>query len=330
MPCKACLAGQARRRCCDFFACRKARGVETSVSISTATVDEHACQAIAQRLQRVHEEIISTLENPAVEPVHDLRVSIRRALQALRLFSRLLPAGETRRIRRTLKATLTVAGQIRDLDVGAELLVAVKLEAANPIFAAMAAERQRAVYALLGRLYLLRADTLPLAWLPLLDRIAPGSRAAGDMAREVLPPIALKFFEAGRNALVGKPSAEKLHALRLAAKRFRYTLELWEPFYGPVYVHKLERVRHIQSILGKRQDCAVIMERLAPLCVLDPQLQAAHERVASRAARQERAFYRYWHVQFDALGEQERWLRYLARRLPARRPRLPGINPAGY
>lgn len=293
------------------------------MSISTMTVDEHARRAIAQRLRQVHEEIDSTLENPAVEPVHDLRVSIRRASQALRLFSGLLPAREARRMRRTLKEPLTVAGRIRDIDVGAQLLLKVGLEGENPIFALMAAERQRAVYALLGRLYLLRSEALPLTWLPVLDRITPDSRAAVDATRAALPPIALKFFVAGRKTLARTPDAAKLHALRLTAKRFRYTLELWQPFYGPVYKHKLERVRHIQSIIGKHQDCAVMAERLAPLCALDQNLQIARERVASRAAQQERAFYRYWHAQFDAPGEQERWLRYLARKVPVRRPRLP-------
>ncbi|NWF84702.1 MAG: CHAD domain-containing protein [Bryobacteraceae bacterium] len=300
------------------------------MSIQAATIDEHARRTIAERLRRVQEEISSTIENPAADPVHDLRVAIRRASQALRLFAGLLPPKEARRMRRGLKPALDAAGRARDLDVGAELLQSVGLEGHHPLFSAMAAERRKAVLALLGQLYLLQSEDVPLCWLPVLDRIAPSGEQAADAARAALPPIAAEFFEAGRKTMARTPSPEKLHALRLAAKRFRYTLELWEPFYGAAYKIKLESVRRIQSILGSRQDCAVMRERLKPLSAVDAALEAALRKVDARAAGLERQFHRYWHAQFDAPGEQERWMRYLARRLAARRapasagtPRVP-------
>jgi len=288
------------------------------MSIRAMTVDEHARRTIGQRLQRVQEEITVTIENPAEDPVHDLRVAIRRASQALRLFSALLPAKEPRKMRQALRTVLDAAGRARDLDVGADLLLKEGLEEKHAMFSVMAAERQRAALALVGRLYLLRSEELPLAWLPMLDRIVPDGRQAADAAREALPPIASEFFEAGRKTMARSPSAEKLHALRLAAKRFRYTLELWEPFYGPVFKVKLALVKEIQSILGKRQDCAVMAARLAPLCALDQSLQEAHQRVEARAGQLEREFHEFWHAQFDAPGEEERWIRYLARRLAVR------------
>lgn len=285
------------------------------MSIRLATLDEHVRRTIAERLQRVHEEISRTIGDPGVDPVHDLRVAIRRASQALRLFAELLPPKEARLMRRRLRRPLDSAGRARDLDAGAELLLSVGLEANHPLFSMLAAERRKAALALLGRLYLLQSEDAPLAWLPVLDRIAPGTQPASDVARAALPPLAALFFDAGRKTMARTPSPEKLHSLRLAAKRFRYTLELWEPFYGPTFKQRLEQVRQIQSILGRRQDCAVMAARLKPLCGLDPALGAALEKVESKAAALERRFHRYWHARFDAPGEQARWQRYLARRL---------------
>ncbi len=289
------------------------------MSISTATVEEHARKTIGQRLQRVHDEISATIENPAVDPVHDLRVSIRRASQALRLFSGLLPPKEPRKMRHALKAALDAAGRTRDLDVGAELLQKEDLAEQHAMYSVLAAERQKAALALVGRLYLLRSKEVPLVWLPMLDRITPDDRPATDAAREALPPIAREFFVAGRKTMSRTPGPEKLHALRLAAKRFRYTLELWEPFYGPAFKAKLERVREIQSILGKRQDCAVMVERLAPLSPLDQNLQEAQQRLEARGTRLEREFHEFWHALFDAPGQEEAWIRYLARHSAVRR-----------
>lgn len=289
------------------------------MSIAAAAVDEHARRTIAQRLERVAEEMGRVLASPAEDPVHDLRVSIRRASQALRLFSELLPPKEARRMRRALRPVLGAAGAARDLDVGADLLGKEGLEPGHAMFAVMAAERRRAELALLGQVYLLKAEEIPEQWAGVLDRIGPAGQPATERARAELPGIAKEFFEAGRKTMARTATAERLHALRLAAKRFRYTLELWEPFYGPAFQAKLESVRAIQSLLGKRQDCAVMEARLEPHIGLDAELAACQRRVKARAAKLEREFHEYWHSHFDAAGEQERWMRYLARRAPVRR-----------
>ncbi len=289
------------------------------MSIETVAVDEHARRTIGQRLKRVHDEMLKVMDEAGEEPIHDLRVAIRRASQALRLFGDLLPQKEGRRMRRALKPALDAAGGARDLDVGADLLRKEGLKAEHPLYAVMAAERQRAALRLTGQIYLLRAEDVPLAWLPALDRLQPVPRAAAEEARAALPAVCGEFFSAGRKTMAKALTPEKLHALRLAAKRFRYTLELWEPFYGPAYGVKLESVRQIQSILGKRQDCAVMELRLAPLRAIDMELDEAYQKVEARAAKLEREFHDYWHAKFDAAGEQERWMRYLARRLPVRR-----------
>src|SRR5580692_6953009 len=59
------------------------------------------------------------------------------------------------------------------------------------------------------------------------------SKSASENARSILPKMARRYFEAGRKAIEGKRPPGELHAFRLKTKRFRYTLELFSPLYGP-------------------------------------------------------------------------------------------------
>ena len=63
-------------------------------------------------------------------------------------------------------------------------------------------------------------------------KLNPAQSVAAN-AREVLPKLAKKYFQAGRDAVSEKRPPDELHAFRLETKRFRYTLELFRPVYGP-------------------------------------------------------------------------------------------------
>jgi CHAD domain-containing protein len=285
------------------------------------TFDQHARELLRKATTRLDREIEQTIADPGEDPVHDMRVAIRRLSQALRMFAALFPAREARAMRQALKPALGAAAVARDLDVGMELLRKEQLPAEHALLARMTAERRRAGLALIGQLYLLRADDLPLAWMPRYDVLRSSPEDAATLARTELPPLAADFFKAGRKTILKAESATHLHEFRLTAKRFRYTLELFRDFFGPVYQGRMDSVREIQSLLGKRQDYAVLAAKLAPFAPIDDALQAALTESEKRGLRCEDEFRRYWAEQFDAPGEELKWQRYLMRRQPA--PRVP-------
>lgn len=274
------------------------------------TLTEHARATLEARIQRLEAQLAQALIEPSIDPVHDFRVAIRRLSAALRAFSSFFPDRHARRLRRALRPALDAAAVVRDLDVDRDLLLKLKLPAAHPLIAAMDRRRALAAHAFTGHLYLLRSQEIPLTWLDQLSTLNETHEDAALAARAILPPHAAAFFKAGRKA-VARSTPERLHAFRLEAKHFRYTLELFRPFYGPVYGKRLEAVRHIQSLLGDRQDCAVTAALLSPETDA-PTLQAVH----ARAARLERAFHTYWRTTFDAPGQELLWSRYLSRRPP--------------
>ncbi len=66
-------------------------------------------------------------ESPGVDAVHDLRVSVRRAAEGLRIFT-----PEARKLRKEIKAIREYAANVRDRDVTRQLLRRHRLPATDP------------------------------------------------------------------------------------------------------------------------------------------------------------------------------------------------------
>ncbi len=283
------------------------------------TLTEHARLTLRRQIEKLESQLALALQDPGEDPVHDFRVAIRRLSQSFRIFATLFPQRDARRYRHALKPAMDAAAIVRDLDVDADLLRKLGLPDSHPLLARMQADRQRAAFAFTGQLYLLRAQDLPTSWLQPADLLVETAEDAPTIARTILPDLAADFFKAGRKTTLRAAAPERLHSFRLVAKRFRYTLEVFRPFYGPVFDQRVQQVREIQSILGRRQDCAVTAAILQPLAPVDLALQQALDAVSARAVRLDGEFLVYWNSHFDAEGQELLWTRYLSRHTPVRR-----------
>lgn len=116
------------------------------------------------RMARFFAELERAAAHPDEEEVHDLRVSIRRFSQALRIFAPLLPPKAVKRIRARVKSVLDAAAVVRDLDVGMEALVDLGVAPEDPLIAKMRGERRRGEFFLVGQIFLLRAEDLEAEW----------------------------------------------------------------------------------------------------------------------------------------------------------------------
>src|ERR1700694_3222483 len=101
---------------------------------------------------------------------------------------------------------------------------------------------------------------------------------AAESAKELLPKLAHKYFEVGRKAADGKRTPAQLHKFRIATKKFRYTLELFEPVYGPSIERHIDKLRELQSILGKLNDHHTLKPLLKGDKALDAKLDEAMEK----------------------------------------------------
>jgi len=133
------------------------------------------------------------------------------------------------------------------------------------------------------------------------------SSSVAENAIAHLPGLALQYFRNGRALSQKRLSPRTLHRFRLETKRFRYTLELFRPCYGPGLDQRIEKLREIQNQLGEINDCAATIEMLG----------RAHPSFATflkrRMAAKMGALHSYWQRTFDAAGQETWWTNYLLR-----------------
>lgn len=205
------------------------------------------------------------------EFVHDLRVATRRARFALRLFAPFLDAGSSDFRREKLGWIAGLLGAVRDLDVLLENLAAIlpAVEAGEDtrraILDRLHTARHSALQvlqaALQSRRYRILRDTLPVTGTP-VTAICPAGigTVAPAWVREALAEVLRK----GRKR-EDRRNPEKLHRLRIAFKRLRYTCEFFSELYPEEYKEILPVLVEIQDRLGAFQDARVAVARLLEL-----------------------------------------------------------------
>jgi CHAD domain-containing protein len=87
-------------------------------------MNKFAHHRVSLLLRRVAVESGRVSKAPTADAVHDLRVSLRRFTNGLRVLQQFFPKAAARKVRRQAKAVLALAGAVRDRDIALELLAA--------------------------------------------------------------------------------------------------------------------------------------------------------------------------------------------------------------
>jgi len=218
------------------------------------------------------------LDTSNPEGVHDMRVASRRLRSALHDF---IPYLRKRRLSaslREIKAIADALGQVRDQDVA--IIALDKLAAKAPPEVSPGIQtladirrttRNNAFTELTPILDQDRLGQLRSEFLKALDgALTPAhggkrSRQSAQMAggltyREVARDTILerlKEFEKLSDSLYHPLEVKPLHKMRIAAKRLRYALELFEQCWGKPVALLARKVAALQSELGNLHDCDV-------------------------------------------------------------------------
>jgi CHAD domain-containing protein len=219
------------------------------------------CTAQASRLlDRLAFAICGAARSHSPEAVHDLRVAVRRFTQAVALGKPCLASHDVRKMRRRLKPMMRLAGEVRDCDVALKLLARSRSKDSGAVEARLRSRRAGAGQALVAALHQWTSrNSLPKWHRALVEGAAPAAPGltAEGVARRKLPRVAQAFFREGDRAATRVASANQLHDLRLAAKKLRYTMEMFTELYGPAASGCVEQLRTVQNLLGSISDCSV-------------------------------------------------------------------------
>lgn len=224
-------------------------------------ISKYAVKETRVRLKHYAKALRHAAKHPDdQEAIHDLRVSIRRVTQSLRTFRGLLDPAPLKRFRGRLRKLMDLCAAVRNCDVALDLLPQVgitgnatmkktRVEAEKSLHRRLKKERKKPS---------LSVDTAS----PPADGDWKLEQSPEDNLRRVLPAQAEEYFAAGWAAISQAASYQTLHQFRLRSKRFRYTLELFEHFYGSEMGRGAKILKELQDRLGAINDCATTIDLL--------------------------------------------------------------------
>jgi CHAD domain-containing protein len=206
-----------------------------------------------------------------IEAVHDMRVATRRMRSALRLFKPFFEADTLRPFRRHLRRIALALGEVRDLDVFMEKALSYEHDHPkvdlSPLLAAWEAQRQQARCALIKQMdsksfsrFVTEFHTfLTTPGVGAISLPVPGNAVAYQV-RHIAPRVIYEHYEQVRayDTVLDGASLLTLHALRIAFKRLRYTVEFFEEVLGPEAKLVLKEIRGMQDHLGDLNDTRVV------------------------------------------------------------------------
>jgi len=237
---------------------------------------EFGARVTLQRLTLLKQEIPGVRQGRDIEAVHRLRVASRRLRTALRLFEECWPPRHGKTWQREIRRVTRSLGDARDADVQI-LFVEDQLRRCRE------ANFPRGLNRLLLRLRQRRSD-LQSRVVKRVARLAEGgvidqmerdlAPLAGDPGKPSAPSRTLGIRAEGLiqarleellayEPFVARPAcAVELHRMRIAAKRLRYCLELFDPLYNGRLEGTITTLKRIQDLLGLIHDCDVWQELL--------------------------------------------------------------------
>ncbi len=193
-----------------------------------------------------------------VEHVHQLRISVRRATEAVRVFRKLIGDAEVEGLRDRLRRIRLAADEARNWDVMVE-----RFSHGGDIQAKLLEQikvRRREVQ---GRIVAICQEIIADACEAKIEnlvqqveshRLGEGKRRFGRQAPQCLAPIVKRFFKTATSDLT---TDESLHGLRIRTKKLRYTMEIVAVAFDSSFRKRLyPQVTLFQDLLGTVNDHA--------------------------------------------------------------------------
>jgi len=237
-----------------------------------------AAKYIRRQARQLAEQLDGVRAAEDIEYVHRARVATRRLRAALRMFGDCFPRKRLRRWRRAIRRVTASLGDARDRDVQIEWLcgaladlnarecfpgvarVLVRLERDRErlqrrvVKAANRIERR-------GTLQEMRRESKKILKHPATTPADPSSPdVCGIIKRHVVRQLN-RLLEI-QDCLFDPDDRRRHHAMRIAAKRLRYVLEIARPAFEGRLNRTIEAIKRVQTLLGDVHDCDVWLDHL--------------------------------------------------------------------
>ena len=237
-----------------------------------------AARYLRKQIKQLTGQIDGIHKAEDIEFIHRARVATRRLRAGLRFFAGCFPEDRLKAWRKDIRRMGRSLGDARDQDVQIAFLCDVLSQLQELDYVAGVArvlvhwERRReklqpkvlrALRRLLDSRVLREMLVATKKWRSDADQAQPWQPSPGLFAHaedHILSRLdELRAFEP---CLADPGDKPRHHAMRIAAKRLRYTLEVCRPAYAGRLDGILEAIKQVQSLLGDIHDCDVWMDQL--------------------------------------------------------------------
>ena len=193
-----------------------------------------------------------------IEYVHQLRLSVRRAVEAARVFSGLIEEAKYEELRKKLRRIRLAADDARNWDV---LCGRVSHGGYIPatLLEQIKAGRRKVQEPITTAYQECRTEACGEKFEKLVQDVesheyGEGKRRFVRHARKYLRPVVKKFFQAAQSDLT---TYKSLHGLRIRTKKLGYTMEIVAVAFAPAFRKNLyPQVALFQNLLGTMNDHA--------------------------------------------------------------------------
>ena len=217
---------------------------------------------------------------------------------------------------------MAALGEVRHCDVVLKFIANLQSPTTRQIQSKLKSHRKDSSCILINELKKWTDRQMSLKWRAALEAALAGSQdtfgkaTVDEMSRQILCQMVKDFLKYGNEAASPTASLEDLHRFRIVARKFRYTLELFEPLHGSSASNRgVARIKRAQVVLDDINDCNTIASCLAQ-CDGGNRL-AGRLRKGQRKKMEE--FRQYWSEAFRDGEQLRRWIDHLGR--PTARPR---------
>jgi CHAD domain-containing protein/uncharacterized protein YjbK len=273
----------------EFVELRKAPGIQPDDPMSEA-----GRKTFRFHYQRMLLHEPGTRQGEDIEALHDMRVATRRMRAAFRIFGDYYERKAVTPYLKGLKRTGRALGPVRDLDVFREKMQAYidtlpesKQGDLYSYMAVLQARREQARERMLAYLDSEKHTRFKVRFGEFVETEGMGSLPVAPDGGEPWPfrvhhvvPVAVYERLAAVRAYdewvtIPDPPLERLHALRIACKRLRYTLEFFAEVLGADTEALIKEIVAMQDHLGAAQDALVASDILREyLASVTPELVA--------------------------------------------------------
>ena len=244
------------------------------VILPDPTLQTFGAQIMLRQLQLMQDEVAGVIDSTDIECIHRMRVASRRLRAAQTVFDPIFFRRRLGEWESAIKKVTRSLGAARDLDIQIETIRRFRLmvtdpniqPGANRLFLRLLQNRastQKKVIRIVKNFsdekvikqFHNRLLKMPSSAETVHEPSDALQRVAAESILEKLD-ILLSF-----EPFVDDPERiTELHAMRIAAKRMRYTLELFAPLVKDGYKTWLKPLKEIQDLLGYVHDCDVWMD----------------------------------------------------------------------